>query len=181
MRDTVQLVDLFNRTKQWSKHRYPQTACHKKLVQIELSSTMVRTQNGPPLIKSPRHIELWLFGWPLELHRRIYPLMPIPTAVFVPYILSATDRLFPCSGGLGVRIDPCQERMLIADLATERERTLPFLPFSRLMRWKKRVWSYEPEFYNQATFDAHIMSAIAQVKNKFEPLPPKKAEEAYGI
>lgn len=50
--------------------------------------------------QSPGHIEFWSFGWTQSGYRRNFVMFPLPVAVYIPYILSATKKL--CSKQNGI-------------------------------------------------------------------------------
>ncbi len=79
---------------------------------------------------SPGHIELWFFGWTPNYYRKRYPLYPLPTVAFIPYIVKQVQQHVVDHNParpLIVTIAPDQEIMSIA--LHEKDKCPTIVPF----------------------------------------------------
>jgi len=118
---------------------------------------------------SPGHMELWFFGWTPNHYREDYPLYPLPTMVFTPYIINRVNELGhsdPCP--VVVTLHPEQNMMKIGNVKTD------FLNASLLKSLKQTTLEHAPEKYSIAEYRAHCKEAYWNAREGINPLPARR-------
>jgi len=68
--------------------------CREKMVALTQNGCATVNRSGQKRLlrdASPGHIELWLFGWTSDKYRDYFPLHPLPTALFIPYLINIAE------------------------------------------------------------------------------------------
>lgn len=199
LRDKVQQLDLFSHNQMFSRrlfiHHTPLIEPNK-IVQVQLQITrMARSCHADAynfeqskqvcynsvaagtshLLRdiSPGHTELWFFGWTPLNYRKKYPLYPIPTVAFVPYLLPHLRTLPNNKAHVIVDIRPEHEFLIIKSAKKRLEYTvLPFISVKEMERLKNLTLEYAPVNHTEKEYEEHVKKAFREACRVWFSLPP---------
>lgn len=139
--DHIQRLDIFSPGNRLSSRRFKKPIPHN-LKQIEIQ---IRTDKGFAARRqdpSPGHIELWFFGWAPNLYRQRFSFYPLPTAIFIPYIIQAVNNYMPYCPDITMQIFPdhCQT-FLKANCSHIR---VPFLSCCEMSDLRQKAYDLRP-------------------------------------
>lgn len=177
--DQVQKKEVFsgNFFAQQAFEPTPDAPLPDKLTQIQLAVQKDRIKknrytqkekNFGPTDYSPGHMELWFFGWTPNHYRADYPLHPLPTVVFMPYIINRINELGITQSNFIVTLYPEKNSMSIG-----KENT-PFLAPAILKNLKEVALEYAPEAYTIAEYREHCRNAYWIARDERTPLPARR-------
>lgn len=125
---------------------------------------------------SPGHTELWFFGWTPKFYRDTYPLYPIPTATFIPFIINSIkpfEESFKPSRPIVVTIDAYRDSLFVNNhICGSQILHLPFVGPQNFIQLKEKALLYKPDslYFNKESYDEHIeqayQTAVAIIKAK---------------
>ena len=148
--DKVQRFDIFSPCDFFS-HREFKGCLPGNLIQIEMKITDCLRRNPEAVLpqrmrgmynQSPGHIELWFFGWASSSFRKNLSIYPIPGAVFIPYLICASNKV--PSPHIVVDIRPGQENICIKSRCDYRCDTLPFMKRGDLAAFIAKAMQFHP-------------------------------------
>lgn len=155
----------------------PDAPLPAKLTQIELHVKKDRIKKNRYTKKeknlgtadySPGHMELWFFGWTPNHYRTDYPLHPLPTVVFAPYIINRLQELDLDQNKIVLTLHPENNTMSVGT------KTMPFLTPAILQSLKDTAQSYAPEEYSVAEYREHCKQAYWAAREDRTPLPARR-------
>ncbi len=173
--DTIQTKEIFS-GQLFSGRKFEgtkQEPLPTKLTQIELrvQKDRIKTNRYTQKVKnfgtsdySPGHMELWFFGWTPNHYRTDYPLHPLPTFVFIPFIIHELNKLNLNQHDIVVTLHPEQNRMQIGNAEQA------FLSAQALNDLKKMARAYAPEAYSLPEYRQHCKEAYWNAREERAPL-----------
>ena len=205
--DHVQKLDIFSLNRLLSERKFKgrkNFKLPKKLVQIHLKvfRPTEKTRNNKnkfefsrdydlPSVRSGHsnllrdassgHTELWFFSWTPLNYREYYPLSPLPTIVFAPYIIHAlepyNEDLRP-KRPIIVDLRPEQGSILLKSSKNPKiNKTIDFIPQKTFEYLQKQVLHYKPDNYTEQAYNKHISVAKQQAKDEYGKLWSKEPKD----
>ena len=121
---------------------------------------------------SPGHLELWFFGWTNDKYRLNFPLYPLPTAIFIPYILHIAeeycDRIHdPYPFTIDIRPELCYT------LVSQKKRAcftdqVPFINADLLETCRTQTRHMMPENIDSKTYQEQIKQALDEACKEYD-------------
>lgn len=126
-------------------------------IQVKVLQDMHYTSHDKPprsysRLISPGHSEWWFFGWTPKHYRKKYPLYPLPTVVFLPYIIDRVNKARLETHGeqhAVVSLVPSKQKMIIMNKSTEEFVVVPFIPGKLMAELKETADKYKPKQYRE--------------------------------
>lgn len=164
--DRVQAMDFFSFKRFFSNRQFKERhdlALPDSLTQIQIkvrkhiacSHEVTPTfTSGAQRILSPGHAEFWFFGWTTKNYRKRYPLYPLPTIAFLPYVLKEVKTAkekeeITYKDPVIATLVPAYELMSLKNKNDSKEIVRPFIKIQNLNELKNLVTQFEPpEFKN---------------------------------
>jgi len=198
--DRIQRIDFFSFNRCFSRRRFQsrqQFKTPKNLTQIRLKvmrnkktkknerrkrqlqlthdfeNTSIISGSSPLLRDmSPRHIELWFFGWTPGHYRNNFILNPLPILVFVPLIihhLQQVESSLINPHPIIVDVRPEQEVFFIKQCKQNKfTKRFPFLSKDDFKRLAAVAQKNAPDNYNNESYKEHIRSSFETAQQHFE-------------
>lgn len=151
--DMVQRIDIFSPCNIFSHRKfYGHLPPNLTQIEVRVRAKFLRIpgQNLPSRMRgnfnqSPGHSEFWFFGWAPTSYRKNYTFFPLPTSLFLPYIIETKKNLFPESNHIEIELRPDQELALVMSKHCRSVFTVPFLPRKYINRLKEKAMEFHPE------------------------------------
>lgn len=149
--DKVQRLDVFSAC-DFVSHRDFKGCLPAGLTQIEIRFTAHLRRHPclclPPNMRgminqSPGHIELWFFGWAPSGYRKNLHMYPLPTAVFIPYLICASQKVR--SKNIVIDVRPEQLKSVIRSKTCYEHCVIPFLNCADYQSFIKKGMAYHPD------------------------------------
>jgi pimeloyl-ACP methyl ester carboxylesterase len=167
----IQADSTFGLPQKLHQVQFKMRRCAKGVIDNPARFALTQNYKNPSIVRgrsklftnvSPGHGELWFFGWALRDYRADFLIAPLPAAAFVPFIVYAVDTYTNANN---------PEHHFVFDLRPEHGRAvisrdtgstihlhgiIPTIDPKHLQTIKETVWKYEPEDYNDKTFDERL-------------------------
>jgi hypothetical protein len=180
--DPIQRMDIFTPGGFFSHKKFKGTGLNplpEKLTQIGIRVTAhkyvsykaINTLTAPlslpcspffERVNTPGHFDLWLFGWNRKDYNQKSLFYPLPSAAFIPYIVSTVSgyegtynilNMYPESEKSRIAIKKYDKKCRLHTLC---RKTIPFLPLDQFQHLKRLSASFDPQVLCSAPQDYDV-------------------------
>lgn len=125
---------------------------------------------------SPGHAELWFFGWTPLNYRESYPLNPLPTVCFTPFITRYTSTINPACPDTPIIFDVRPDHAAVVIKSYPSGQPYMIVPFPCAQERKtiaQKITHFTPDDYTQSLYRERIAQAFRQASIIQTQLHPK--------
>ncbi len=173
--DCIQPLDCFSPYRFFSRRRFKSCGRYnvpRKVIQIEIK--IKAPGNKPANLRkwhdrSPGHLELWTFGWPIDTHsfyRTYFPLTPLPTGIFAPLFTDIADDCDDLGSQIVLEWYPAIGKMEVRARRSYKRYCIDFLDAEQLATMKHYAYEHQPPSYTHVVAECRTCEVVRQANDR---------------